>query len=129
MTERLTIRIPDETPALIIEWPSGVQFTAQMNGGACDHAATEGVVIQLPFVHGLPFCACAGFNDAAYDRIEAAVNSALHLGCHVVKRIAIDRAADNQEAWIHCVASVEVDTGYAIEARDFPAILAYENCD
>lgn len=131
-------------PAIIVKAETGLIYTNQTAGVCCNHPSQEGFLIVLGSVRGRTFDPTRwydempGMNDQTYDEIEQVLNGrySFHWG---VQGIKIDRAAKNEEAWIHVNFRGDFESGtFRPDINEEPefdkyplyeGILTWENCD
>lgn len=128
--ERIYVDAGD-VPILIAAAKTGIFYTNQTGGVACNHPAIEGFAV--PLGPGLEIDACCfgkHFGDVIPEDVAARVEAQvrLHLRWSDVRDFTIDRSRDDHdEAWIWCSWSMEINE--AGERRNFYGVLTYENCD
>ena len=127
-------------PGVIVSHPSGVVFTNQVGGYACQHPVIEGVFIPLNrpglqtaldqyFFYGPKW---EGHCYRGIDEETATVLDHLLAGHPMTRGIAVDRArlADSVEAWIHVIITPHRDGEDALTGFDGrTAVLTWENSD
>jgi len=136
-------------PAIIVKSNTGIVYTNQTNGVACNHPSQEGFLIPLRS----PDITCKVFNphywyenmpaldDTLYDALEESLTT---LTFWNIRDIRVDRTAKNEEAWVHVKFRGDLEQGSSFFAGGFASnpdkvnleeyplyegILTWENCD
>jgi len=144
----LTVTLYDlNQPAIIVKSNTGIIYTNQTNGVACNHPSQEGFLIPLraPF-SGMD---CQVFNphywysntpaldDSLYDSLEESLAT---LAFWNVRDIRVDRTTKNEEAWVHVKFRGDLSCephlfsgGFKSDGLEkyalYEGILTWENCD
>jgi hypothetical protein len=95
---------------LIVKAPTGVRYTSQTAGLACEHPEVEGFFVPLQTKVGRPEVAALqgiftgdwhALSDAKADQLDRALNR------HGLSSIRVDRSmlAECKEAWVHVLIS------------------------
>ena len=144
-------------PAIIVKYPTGLIYSNQTNGVACNHPEQEGFLVPLfpllgkeshLFDPGWWYEEMPALDASLYNQLEKVLNSRFEWH---VRNLRVDRKAKNQEAWIHITfrgdfnpgmfssglfrrkdGSVPNWTDKIINYKDYPkyeGILTWENCD
>jgi hypothetical protein len=102
---------------LIIKAPTGVRYSNQSGGYACEHPETEGFFVPLRTRAGRSeLTTLAGMFRGAWNRLDDvradSVDGALRR--HAITSIRVDRSmlSESREAWVHVIVSA-VDNEYA----------------
>jgi hypothetical protein len=127
-----------DAPALIASAPTGVFYTNQTGGLACNHPALEGFLV--PLGNGTPLpdescCFISGWGDGEMPEATAQI-----IEQHVVdvtrwsgsiRDFTIQRDEKHEEAWIRCSWTMLTGSEWADESsrRHFDGVLTYQNCD
>jgi len=122
---------------LIVRWPSGVHYTNQVSGYACEHPSVEGVFVPLfddtgrPALHALHQHFRGGWHALAEcdgDVLDGILRRA-GLGF-----ITTDRAklAESFEAWVCVTVHEDSQSRFVPRVRGFQsraAVLTWQNSD
>jgi hypothetical protein len=121
---------------LIIKAPTGVRYSNQSGGYACEHPETEGFFVPLRTRAGRSeLTTLAGMFRGKWNRLDDvradSVDGALRR--HGITSIRVDRSmlSESREAWVHVIVSA-VDNEYvplagaSAEAR---GVLVWPNSD
>jgi hypothetical protein len=95
---------------LVIKLPTGVRYTSQTAGVACEHPEVEGVFVPLQTRVGRPELATlSGMLRGAWNSLGAHQADSLDafLKRYDFKRISVDRSklTESTEAWVHVAVS------------------------
>lgn len=95
---------------LIIKAPTGVRYSNQSGGFACEHPETEGFFVPLRTLAGRSELATlAGMFRGAWNRLDDARADAVDgaLRRHGITSIRVDRSmlSESREAWVHVIVS------------------------
>lgn len=109
-----------ESLNLIVAWPSGVVYTNQTSGLACEHPEVEGVLVPLfdgighPAMHSLRQHFRGDWHQLAEDDMDI-VDGILRRNYLGFIKCDRKRSADSKEAWVHVL--IEEDTAPRIAQR------------
>lgn len=101
---------------LIVKAPTGVQYTSQVAGFACEHPVAEGFLVPLRTRVGRPELATLwGLFRGAWTSLDEEQAGRLDraLRKHGFTSISVDRTllSESKEAWVHVVLSeVEIES-------------------
>jgi hypothetical protein len=129
----------DEFPdlGLIIKAATGVRYTSQTSGFACEHPRAEGFFVPLRTRVGRPELATlSGLFRGDWSALDAGQADALDsaLSRHGIRSVRVDRSmlAESREAWVHVIVSALAEEAVPLasgSSEDLPAILIWPNSD
>jgi hypothetical protein len=133
---RFTIDLYEhEGLGLIIACPSGVSYTNQVAGYACQHPELEGVYVPLPASaceELYSYFTGPKWNGRCYNAIDEetasfvdAILARLDLGCCL--RVDRDRFAESWEAWIQ--VKISMNSVLWLGLDEGTGVLTWENSD
>jgi hypothetical protein len=145
MKENPRIFLNPKWPVLLLPWPSGVIFEAQVNGMLCYQMSIEGICIPINQGYLLeagiadlhPGCCVAIGREGEDPEVlyrtglqerEALVLDALFHSCRVPIQVKREALATSCEAWVHITILTNND-GELKELGGRDAILTWQNCD
>lgn len=112
--DRPTVILWDlEGAALILDWPTGVIFTNQADGGSCMQPEVEGLLVPLNYDHPLdsPHLATDARLAALFDggrimgvddKMAEAIDALLQENASTAfVRVDRERLRESMEAWVH----------------------------
>jgi len=122
---------------LIVKAPTGVRYTSQVAGFACEHPQVEGFFVPLRTKIGRPELATlsgifrgdwSSLGVAEAERLDAALTK------HGFSSIQVDRAmlSESKEAWVHVLVSSSDFEGVPLRivtAQKARGILIWPNSD
>jgi hypothetical protein len=121
---------------LIIKAPTGVRYSNQSGGLACEHPEIEGFLVPLRTRAGRSeITTLAGMFRGAWHRLDDgradALDSALRR--HGISSIRVDRSmlSESREAWVHVIVSA-LENGFVPLAgapAEAKGVLVWPNSD
>lgn len=128
--------VTGEYPSLIVEWPTGIKYTAQTGGIGCDHPVCEGFVMGLPQLF-------EKFDDCSYGchhlwemedaRIKLADDLDIFFKDNHYDYLQIDRSRlkDLTEGWWPVIISRELGDHFmnGTHPGPFKGFIHTGNCD
>lgn len=128
-------------PAIIVKAETGLIYTNQTNGVACNHPSQEGFLVVLRsnssrvFNPDYWYKEMPELNEDLYVEMEGALKN----NFWNIRDIRVERSAKNQEAWVHVRFRGDFENkdtfhsgSFSRDEEEYPeyeGILTWENCD
>jgi hypothetical protein len=99
------IRLAAPTPAIIVEWPTGVYYGNHDICPCCEPSEAEGLVAFLPTPHSGP--SLARLNTATEEEALVLIDKAMEWACHRVSKFQFHTHPGNRYCWHRCSFDLE----------------------